>query len=416
MKPLPLAAALVLSSFLLPTSTFPQGSLTPPGPPAPTMKALDQIASTGIAINANNTPGDATNEFIIAQAGSYYLTGNLNVAKDNGIHITAAGVTVDLNGFQIAATPGPLSSGVGNGIALDAAARSCAIRNGSITGFTGTGLTGNGILGLSNDGAISHVTASNCNGGLVTGDGWLIDNCYVHDNTGDGMGTAVGCTISYCTATNNAGRGINIGSGCTILACTASGNRGSAGINTGDGCTVVHCTAMDNTSTAATSAGIHAGSGCTLTACTADGNKSTNGTPTGLTGAGILVGLRSTVQNCSATVNKGDGIEAFSDCIIAANLCSDNGLTGDGAGVHVTGSNNRIEGNNVTFNDRGIDVDAGGNLIIKNSASDNTTNYDIAIGNSFGAIVTAGTNISPVSGSTAASTLGSTDPWANFSY
>ena len=34
-----------------------QGSLTPPGAPGPSMKSLDQVASTGIAINATNTPG-----------------------------------------------------------------------------------------------------------------------------------------------------------------------------------------------------------------------------------------------------------------------------------------------------------------------------------------------------------------------
>ena len=54
----------VVSSLLLPTA-FAQ----PPGTPAPTMKSLDQIASQGIAINATNTPGDASDEFS-ADAGN----------------------------------------------------------------------------------------------------------------------------------------------------------------------------------------------------------------------------------------------------------------------------------------------------------------------------------------------------------
>src|SRR5471030_2422790 len=51
-------------------SVFAQGNLIPPGAPAPTMKSLDQIASTGIAINAANTPGDSNYDCIISTAGS----------------------------------------------------------------------------------------------------------------------------------------------------------------------------------------------------------------------------------------------------------------------------------------------------------------------------------------------------------
>src|SRR3954447_23488208 len=107
--------------FLLPPSAFPQGSLTPPGGPSPTMKTLDQVEAR-TPIDAAHTPGDATNEFNIGQAGSYYLTGNVTVSKTNGIHITAAGVTVDLNGFQIAR-----NAGAGSGIAVDAGAIRCTI-------------------------------------------------------------------------------------------------------------------------------------------------------------------------------------------------------------------------------------------------------------------------------------------------
>jgi NAD(P)-dependent dehydrogenase (short-subunit alcohol dehydrogenase family) len=51
------------------------------------MKSLDQVASTGVALNTTNTPGDASNHFIINQAGSYFLTGNLDVTKTNGIRV-----------------------------------------------------------------------------------------------------------------------------------------------------------------------------------------------------------------------------------------------------------------------------------------------------------------------------------------
>jgi parallel beta-helix repeat protein len=407
MKRSHLAAALFFSAFNLPPSSFGQGSLTPPGPPGPTMKALDQIASTGIAINATNTPGDTNFEFIIAQAGSYYLTGNLNVAKDNGIHVTAAGVTVDLNGFQIART-----SGSGFGILVEAAANNCAIRNGSITGFLSNGIFASTS---SRGGAISHVTASNCSVGLVAGSGWRIDNCNAHDNFGFGIGTATGCTVSYCTASNNAGTGFNIGAGCTMLSCSASNNQGGFGIATGNGCALIHCTARNNTSASSVSAGISTGNGCTIEACTAELNTSTFAPPGGTTGAGIIAGGHSKMQNCSAALNKGDGVRATNDCSITANACSGNGLgAGDAAGIHVTNSDNRIEGNNVTGNIRGIDVDVAGNLIIKNSASGNNLNWDVVSGNVI--LVVSATTAAAVSGNSGGTAPGSIDPNANFTY
>src|SRR6476469_6853818 len=91
-SPLIIFFALLLSTFILQPSAFPQGSLTPPpGTPAPTMKTLDQVEAR-IPIDTAHTPGDQTNEFIISQPGSYYLTGNLSVAKTNGISVVAVGV------------------------------------------------------------------------------------------------------------------------------------------------------------------------------------------------------------------------------------------------------------------------------------------------------------------------------------
>src|SRR3954462_11790995 len=106
-----------LFALILARSAFPQGSLTPPGAPAPTMKRLDEVEPrTNLQASPAPAGVDTTNsnyQFIINQPGSYYLSANLDVAKTNGIQINAEGVTLNLNGFQISrVTPS------GNGIEI----------------------------------------------------------------------------------------------------------------------------------------------------------------------------------------------------------------------------------------------------------------------------------------------------------
>lgn len=84
-------------------------------------------------------------------------------------------------------------------------------------------------------------------------------------------------------------------------------------------------------------------------------------------------------------------------------------------GRRVSGQANRIEGNTVTGNVLGIGVDVSGNLIIRNSASLNSVNYNIAANNKVGVIVNA-PNSAGISGSVGGAGVGSTDPWANFSF
>jgi parallel beta-helix repeat protein len=89
----------------------------------------------------------------------------------------------------------------------------------------------------------------------------------------------------------------------------------------------------------------------------------------------------------------------------------------DGAGILATVGDNRIEGNNCAGNDRGIDVDGSGNIIIGNTCSGNSTNYDIVANNRYGPIVNiTASGTAAVSGNSAASTVTTTDPWANFAY
>jgi hypothetical protein len=77
------------------STVFAQGPLTPPGPPAPTMKTLEQIEPR-TEIKAGHTPGDADSQFKITRAGSYYLSSNIggDVGK-NCIEIAAGDVTLE---------------------------------------------------------------------------------------------------------------------------------------------------------------------------------------------------------------------------------------------------------------------------------------------------------------------------------
>jgi hypothetical protein len=86
-----LVAVLVLTLFAAFNSqlstAFAQGSLTPSGAPAPTMKTLAQIEPR-TPVDAAHTPGDISDQFIINQPGSYYLTANIaGVSDEYGIGI-----------------------------------------------------------------------------------------------------------------------------------------------------------------------------------------------------------------------------------------------------------------------------------------------------------------------------------------
>ncbi|HEY5297690.1 MAG TPA: hypothetical protein VIK59_07180 [Verrucomicrobiae bacterium] len=158
-----LTAAALLSAFCLLPSAFAQGVLTPPGPPAPTMKSLDQIEAR-IAITNTSTLAK------ISLPGSYYLTHNLTVTGGDAIHINTNGVTLDLNGFTISSTaPGA----AGYAISLGNSVSDITIANGHIRGgvtnngagaYTGNGFA-YGIYYTSGEPAnvfVSHVSVSGC--------------------------------------------------------------------------------------------------------------------------------------------------------------------------------------------------------------------------------------------------------------
>src|SRR5436305_2035874 len=155
-------AATVSFYFLVSTSAFPQGSLTPPGAPGPTMKSLDQIEARAAISTAPIT---------ISAPGSYYLTRNLTVSSGDALTIACSNVTLELNGFTISSTANPAA---GTAVLINSGLHNIAISNGMIesdvteTGgkFSGSGFASGVSASIAGGVAVavrvSHVTVYGC--------------------------------------------------------------------------------------------------------------------------------------------------------------------------------------------------------------------------------------------------------------
>jgi hypothetical protein len=375
------------------------GPLNPPfGAVTSSNKTLAEVEPR-IAINATNTPGDATSLFKITQPGSYSLTGNVaGVSGKHGILIASSSVTVDLNGFEVLG-PGVPQTNEQDGVKIASGGlENVVVLNGSVRGWSGVGV--NLRQPAVTNCRIERVTASrNTRYGLVVNHGSAIIDCQASANADYGILLGDGCLATRCTAIGNSVSGIGSGSGCTISNCTASSNNG-IGIGTNTNTSILDCTSSNNTSH-----GFTAVDGCAITRCTASRNTAT----------GILVISNCRVEACTSTGNAEHGVLATDKCFILGCVLASNGSSS--ANIRVIGSGNRLEGNTCTLAGRGVHADAPGNFIIRNTCSGNTLNWDIAANNVFGPIIDRTAPASAaISGNSAASTLGTTDPNANFTH
>jgi len=162
-------AMAVMAAGLLGMRVWAQGSLTPPGAPAQTMKTLAEVFSQVQVAEPRIPVSRAPVE--IGRPGSYYLTDNL----EGTVTITADDVSLDLMGFTISAREEDNAITVATG-----AGKNLRVHNGvlSLPTMDGIGLSSVGA-GTGVNGRIESLRVSGGHYGIYVGGSCTVRDCQV---------------------------------------------------------------------------------------------------------------------------------------------------------------------------------------------------------------------------------------------
>lgn len=343
------------------------GPLTPPaGSVAPSYKTLGDVEPR-TAISAANTPGNAQCVHRITQPGSYYLTGNIEAPSDMAaIEIAANDVTIDLAGFSVFRGPsGPSTRSLvrhaSNFI------RNTTLLNGTVRN---SGLHG---VELGSGAHIEKIRVEEpVQGGItVFGDSRIID-CSVFNPGAFGV-TAQGNSLLERVIVNSSGaEGIVMMGEGRVTECMVYFPQG-VGILAGNRTTVARC-------------------------------QVSNGASWGISAQ--LNTTQQTIRDNMLYQNALGNIRLYFRAVATGNHCS---LSGAVPNIFAMESANRIEDNACSGGTDAVKVDPGAsdNLVIRNSSVGAT------VGHGFVNIAAANNQIGPVL--SAAGSITSSNPWANFS-
>lgn len=223
---LPIALVLIIAGAWLSNA----GPLTPPA------GAITSTGRFGPRTDVATLAGSASALHVINVPGSYYLSGNITgVVAKNGIEITVAGVTLDLNGFALIGVVGSF-----DGINSSGTRESVVITNGHVRSWGRDGVdvsiqvgriervtaANNGGWGIAcTNGTTTQIVSCEVfnngdlvafTGGIFGGSFCLIRDCVARLNTGDGILAGTASTVRGCATFDNTGDGIEVGSDCVV--------------------------------------------------------------------------------------------------------------------------------------------------------------------------------------------------------